>query len=313
MSVLSAPYFHNADAARVKLERALWPAGTVCPRCAGKERITAVKVGSTGLYRCGPCTRQFTVTVGTVFESSHVPLNLCLQAVYLVCSSKTGISAHQVMRVLEVQYKTAWLLARRIRESMAAGSFPPIGGERATVEVDETFIGTKYQKPKNVRGYAHKNAVPTLVERGGSARSFHVDGTAAKDRLPIIRAHVKPGTSIMTDEAAQYVTLRRDFPAHEVVKYGKGEYMRGLAHTNTVEGFYSVFKRGMKGVYRHCAEKHLFGYVAAFGFRYSIRVLLGIDGAGRTNRALGRIVGERLACRESSLAEAEAEGAGRRR
>ncbi len=301
MSVLSAPYFHDADAARVELERTLWPAGPVCPRCGGKERITAVKGGRAGLYRCGPCKRQFTVTVGTVFESSHVPLNLWLQAVYLMCSSKKGISAHQLMRVLDVQYKTAWFMAHRIREAMTSGNLPPIGGEGATVEVDETFIGTKYQKPKSARGYAHKNAVLTLVERGGPARSFHVDGTAAKDLLPIIRAHVKPGTAIMTDEAGQYVALRRDFPAHEVVKHGKGEYVRGAAHTNTVEGFYSVFKRGMKGVYQHCAEKHLHRYVAEFDFRYNNRVRLGIDDAERTGNALRGVVGKRLRYRDSSL------------
>jgi len=300
MSVLSAPYFHDADAAREELERTLWPHGPVCPRCGGLDRITAVKGGRAGLLRCGPCKRQFTVTVGTVFESSHVPLNLWLQAVYLMCSSKKGISSHQLMRTLEVQYKTAWFMAHRIREAMKAGNLPPIGGVGATVEIDETFIGSKREKAPNARGYAHKNAVLTLVERGGSARSFHVDGTKASDLLPIIRANVAPGTAVMTDEAGQYVTLGGFFTEHDFVRHGKGEYGRGKVHTNTVEGFYSVFKRGMKGVYQHCAEKHLHRYVAEFDFRYNQRVALGVDDTSRTARALRGIVGKRLKYRDSS-------------
>lgn len=297
MSVLSAPFFHDPDAAREELERILWPRGPVCPRCGGLDRITKVKGGRPGLLRCGPCKRQFTVTVGTVFESSHVPLNLWLQAVYLMCSSKKGISSHHLMRVLDVQYKTAWFMTHRIREAMKSGGLPPIGGEGSTVEIDETFIGTKREKAPQARGYAHKNAVLTLVERGGSARSFHVDGTKASDLLPIIRANVKPGTSVMTDEAGQYAHLVRDFPSHAVVRHTKGEYGRGPVHTNTVEGFYSVFKRGMKGVYQHCAEKHLHRYVAEFDFRYNNRVRLGISDVRRTETALHGIVGKRLTYR----------------
>jgi len=240
MSVLSAPYFHDADAAREELERTLWPNGPVCPRCGGMERITVVKGGRAGLYRCGPCKRQFTVTVGTVFESSHVPLNLWLQAVYLMCSSKKGISSHQLMRTLGVQYKTAWFMTHRIREAMKAGNLPPIGGAGATVEIDETFIGKKQGEPVR-RGYAHKHAVLTLVERGGSARSFHVEGTKAADLLPIIKAHVASCTRVMTDEAGQYAHLGKHFTEHDFVRRGMGEYARGLIHTNTVEGFYSVF------------------------------------------------------------------------
>jgi transposase-like protein len=250
MSVLSAPYFHDADAARVELERTLWADGPVCPRCQGKERITAVKGGRAGLYRCGPCKRQFTVTVGTVFESSHVPLNLWLQAVYLMCSSKKGISSHQLMRTLGVQYKTAWFMTHRIREAMASGSLPPFGGEGATVEIDETFIGTKHAKAPKARGFAHKNIVLTLVQRGGSSRSFHVDGTSAAHLLPIIKANVLPGTRVMTDEAGQYRHLNKHFAEHGFTRHSAGEYVVGETHTNTVEGFYSVFKRGMKGVYQ---------------------------------------------------------------
>lgn len=297
MSVLSAPYFHDADAARVELERTLWPAGPVCPRCGGMDRITAVKGGRAGLYRCGPCKRQFTVTVGTVFESSHVPLNLWLQAVYLMCSSKKGISSHQLMRTLDVQYKTAWFMTHRIREAMKDGNLPPIGGAGSIVEIDETFIGKKREKGPKERGYGHKNAVMTLVKRGGSARSFHVDGTKASDLLPLIKAHVAPGSRVVTDDAGQYRKLQRHFAKHGVVRHSEGEYGRGPIHTNTVEGFYSVFKRGMKGVYQHCATKHLHRYVAEFDFRYNHRARLGFTDSARANSALCGIVGKRLTYR----------------
>lgn len=296
MSALSAPYFHDEDAAFAELEATLWPHGPVCPRCGGMDRITAVKGGRKGLRRCGPCKRQFTVTVGTVFESSHVPLNLWLQAVYLMCSSKKGVSSHQLMRILDVQYKTAWFMTHRIREAMASGKLPPMGGEGVTVEIDETFIGRKKDMPRR-RGYAHKNAVLTLVQRGGSSRSFHVDGTKASDLLPIIKEHVLPGTHVMTDEAGQYAHLNRHFAGHDFVRHGAGEYGRDKVHTNTVEGFYSVFKRGMKGVYQHCAEKHLHRYVAEFDFRYNNRVKLGVDDAARTEAALRGAMGKRLTYR----------------
>ena len=295
-SALSAAYFHDEAAAFAELEATLWPHGPVCPRCGGLDRITTVKGGRMGLRRCGPCKRQFTVTVGTVFESSHVPLNLWLQAVYLMCSSKKGISSHQLMRTLDVQYKTAWFMTHRIREAMTAGSLPPFGGEGMTVEIDETFIGQKKDMPKQ-RGYAHKHAVLTLVERGGSARSFHVEGTSAADLIPIIRANVLPGTHIMTDEAGQYSKLNKFFAAHDFTRHGAGEYVRGNVHSNTVEGFYSVFKRGMKGVYQHCSEKHLHRYVAEFDFRYNNRTRLGVDDAQRAEAALKGIVGKRLTYR----------------
>jgi transposase-like protein len=292
-SALSAAYFHDEAAAFAELEAALWPHGPVCPRCGGHDRITTVKGGRTGLRRCGPCKRQFTVTVGTVFESSHVKLNVWLQAVYLMCSSKKGISSHQLMRTLDVTYKTAWFMTHRIREAMASGSLPPMGGPGETVEIDETFIGKKAGQPVR-RGFAHKHAVMTLVQRGGSARSFHVDGTKASDLLPIIKANVLPGTAIMTDEAGQYSSLNKFFAAHDFTTHGAGEYVRSNVHTNTVEGFYSVFKRGMKGVYQHCGEKHLHRYVAEFDFRYNQRVRLGVDDAARTDAALKGIVGKRL-------------------
>jgi transposase-like protein len=298
MSALSAPYFHDEAAAYAELEATLWPIGPVCPRCNGQDRITAVKGGRIGLYRCGPCKRQFTVKVGTVFEASHVPLNEWLKAVYLICSNKKGISSHQLMRTLDVQYKTAWFMTHRIREAMKSGTLPPFGGEGMTVEIDETLIGKK-EGMEVRRGFAHEHAVLNLVERGGSARSFHVDGTSAKDLLPIIKANVKPGTHVMIDEAGQYSHLGKHFTEHDFVTHGKGEYGRGQIHTNTVEGFYSVFKFGMKGVYQPCAEKHLHRYVAEFDFRYNNRVKLGVDDQSRTEATLKEIVGKRPTYRRS--------------
>lgn len=302
MSALSAPYFHDEAAAYAELEATLWPTGPVCPRCKGQERITAVRGGRIGLWRCGPCKRQFRVTVGTVFESSHVPLNKWLQAVYLLCSSKKGISSHQLMRTLDVTYKTAWFVSHRIREAMRSGELlPQLGGAGKIVEADETFIGRKKDMPKR-RGYAHKHAVLSLVERGGDVRSFHVDGTAAKDLMPVIKENVARETRMMTDEAGQYAHLKKDFAGHEVVRHGTGEYVRDDAHTNTLENYYSVFKRGMKGVYQHCSEKHLHRYVAEFDFRHNNRTARGVDDAARTRNALVGIRGKRLTYRGSPSA-----------
>lgn len=293
-SVLSAPYFHDDAAALAELEATLWANGPVCPHCGGVDRITAVKGGRMGLRRCGQCKKQFTVTVGTVFERSHVPLHKWMQAVFLLCSSKKGISSHQLMRTLDVTYKTAWFMTHRIREAMKAGDLPPMGGEGAIVEADETFIGTKFKKQPNARGYAHKNTVMTLVQRGGTARSFHVDGTSAKDVLPVLRENVARETRIMTDEAGQYRRVGREFASHENVRHGADEYVRGDVHTNTVEGFYSVFKRGMKGVYQHCSTRHLHRYLAEFDFRYNNRAKTGVDDLARAARALTGISGKRL-------------------
>ena len=302
MSALSASHFHDEAAAYAELEATLWPHGPVCPRCGGTDRITSVKGGRMGLRRCGPCKRQFTVTVGTVFESSHVPLHKWLQAVYLMCSSKKGISSHQLMRTLDVQYKTAWFMAHRIREAMRDGSLrPPMGGEGKVVEADEIFIGQKKDVPKR-RGYAHKHAVLTLMERGGKVRSFHVDGTKAADLVPIMKVNIAEETRIMTDEAGQYGKLKDHFANHEFASHGADECIRGEVHTNTAESYYSVFKRGMKGVYQYCAEKHLHRYVAEFDFRYNSRIKLGVNDAQRTGNALRGIVGKRLTYRDASAA-----------
>lgn len=303
-SVLNQPFFQDEEAAYAKLESIVWPNGAACPHCGCVDRMKKMGGAATrpGLYKCYACRKQSRVTVGTVFESSHVKLHVWLQAMYLMCSSKKGISSNQLARTLGVTVKTAWFMSHRLREAMTVGNLPPMGGEGATVEIDETYIGNKHAKPAGARGYAHKNAVLTLVQRGGGARSFHVEGTKAADLLPIIKEHVASGTRVMTDEAGQYAHLNKLFAQHGFVRHGAGEYGRGDIHTNTVEGFYSVFKRGMKGVYQHCKAKHLHRYVAEFDFRYNNRVKLGVDDAQRTANALRGIVGKRLTYRRTESA-----------
>jgi hypothetical protein len=252
-----------------------------------------------GLFQCNNCKGHFSALIGTLFERSHVPLHKWLLAFHLMGSSKKGMNAHQLHRMLGVTYKTAWFMAHRIREAMRDGSLrPPMGGQGKIVEADETFIGQKGNAPKR-RGYAHKHAVLSLVERGGRVRSFHVEGTRAADLVPIMKANIARETKIVTDEAGQYAHVGKDFVGHEFVRHGAGEYVRGDVHTNTLEGYYSIFKRGMKGVYQHCAEKHLHRYVAEFDFRYNNRVRLGVNDAQRAGNALRGIVGKRLTFRDS--------------
>ncbi|MHB8416043.1 MAG: IS1595 family transposase [Acidiferrobacteraceae bacterium] len=305
---LQAPAFTDDDAAREAMEAVLWPFGPRCPRCQSLERIGQMTgtSGRPGLYYCGECKRQFTVTVGTIFERSKVPLSKWWLAVHLMASSKKGMSAHQMHRMLGVTYQTAWFMEHRIRAAMASGDLTQMGGEGVTVEIDETFIGRKPGMPKR-RGYAHKHAVMTSGERGpqgGKARSFHVEGTAAADLLPIIKAHVNSGTHVMTDEAGQYAHLNKHFATHDFVTHSIGEYGRGNIHTNTVDGFYSVFKRGMKGIYQHCSETHLHRYVAEFDFRYNNRSRLGVDDAERAARVIRGTAGKRLMYRRPDSASA---------
>ncbi|MER8526660.1 IS1595 family transposase [Mesorhizobium sp. M1272] len=309
MSVLSEPHFHNEEAAFERLEAIVWPEGPICPKCGNCEqaRITRVSgpTARTGLRGCLECKKQFTVKVGTVFESSHVPLHKWWQAAHLLASSKKGISAHQLHRTLQVQYKTAWFMFHRLREAMRDGVLSPMGGDGKQVEVDETYIGRLKGAPVKRGGGAHKNSVVTLVERGGRARSFHVDTARMGNVMPIVRANIARESALMTDESGIYRRAGQDFASHDFVTHSKDEYVRGDVHTNTVEGYYSIFKRGMKGIYQHCGEQHLHRYLAEFDFRYSNRIALGVDDNNRTVRAMAGIVGKRLKYRDSSGVGAE--------
>jgi transposase-like protein len=302
-SVLDAKSLHDEAAAYAWVEARLWPNGPICPHCGGVERISKMQGKTTriGLYKCYQCRKQFTVKVGTVFEDSHVPMNLWLQAVYLMCSSKKGISSNQLHRTLGVTLKTAWFMSHRLREAMRVVGAGPMGGEGSTVEADETYIGRVEGVPKPKGGSSHKNVVLTLIERGGSARSFHVDSVSIADLKPIIHANVARETAIMTDQGAAYPEIAAEFSSHETVNHAREEYVRGHVHTNTVEGYYSIFKRGMKGIYQHCSEKHLHRYLSEFDFRYSNRVRLGINDVARTERAIKGIVGKRLTYRTAGI------------
>ena len=307
MSVLSKPYFHDEEAAFRYLESIVWADGKSCPHCGAVDRLTAVKANPekrirVGLHRCGHCKGQFTVKVGTVFEHMRLPLHKALQAVYLMTSSKKGISAHQLHRVLEITYKSAWFLAHRIREAMRDGDLAPFGAGGGIVEIDETFIGhDKAIKPagaKKGRGYAHKHKVLSLIDRNtGRQRSMVVDSLKAADLLPILQANIAAEAIVMTDEAGQYKNLGQSFAAHGFTRHSAGQYVdyeNPAIHTNTIEGAFSIFKRGMKGVYQHCQKKHLHRYVAEFEFRYNHRVALGCNDQDRTVNTLRGIVGKRL-------------------
>jgi len=317
MSILSQPHFHDEAAAFKELEDILWPNGPVCPHCGGKERIYALKgvrskptkanpkgVERHGLKKCGHCRKQFTVRVGTIFEDSHTPLHKWFQAIHLLCSSKKGISSHQLHRVLEVQYNTAWFMSHRIREAMRSGALaPPMGGSGQIVEVDETFIGRKKARKRGHRGFHHKHAVLTLVTRGGEARSFHIDRVSGRTIIPIVRRNIDKEAKIVTDDAKFYGGLAISFD-HESVRHKDGEYGRGDIHSNTVESYFALFKRGMKGVYQHCSEKHLHRYLAEFDFRYSNGSALGVEDVARAQKAVSGAKGKRLTYRQPSEFEA---------
>ncbi len=309
MSVLSKPYFHDEEAAFAKLESILWPEGAACPHCGGVDRVYKIKANvekkvRIGLHKCGDCRKQFTVKVGTVFESSHVKLNLWFQAVYLMASSKKGISAHQLHRTLGVTYKTAWFMAHRIREAMRDGNLGPLGGEGMVVEADETYFGYKAErsltrsdgKPykKGPRGGANKRAVVALIERGGHVRSFHVDSANKVTVTAIVSQNVAKESRLHTDESRLYADAHKYVLKHETVKHTAGEYVRGDVTSNSIEGFFSVFKRGMKGTYQHCSEKHLHRYLAEFDFRFNRRIALGVNDDQRANSIFGGISGKRL-------------------
>ena len=301
MSALSARYFHCEEAAFEHLEGVVWANGVTCPHCGSMSgKHYDLRKTRIGLRKCSDCRKQFTVKVGTVFESAHIPLHKMLQAVYLMCASKKGVSAHQLHRVLGITYKSAWFLAHRIREAMRSGDLSPMGGGGGAVEVDETFIGRKKDKPVR-HGYEHKFKVLALVDREtGRARFMVVDKVTTKEIAPIVRANVAREARLMTDEARHYVKVGREFASHGVVQHAAGEYVRGDITTNTIEGYFSIFKRGMKGVYQHCGEQHLHRYLAEFDFRYNNRSALGVEDQERNNQALSGIVGKRLTYQQPS-------------
>ena len=292
------PRFHNPNVAREHLESVRWPTGPVCPHCGAVDRISKLngKAHRPGVYDCGHCRDQFTVTVGTVFERSKISLDKWLFAATLMAASKKGVSSKQIERMLDVTYKTAWFMTHRLREAMKPYGGGLFGAGGGTVEADETFVGRK-PGTKIRRGYAHKEAVFSLVERGGKVRSYHVADITANTLKIKLKEQVAKEANLMTDDAGQYRKMHEEFASHETVNHSAGEYVRGNAHTNTIEGFFSIFKRGMYGVYQHVSSHHLARYTTEFDFRYNHREKLGFDDAARTIELLKGINGKRLTYR----------------
>jgi transposase-like protein len=304
-SVLSEPYFTDEQAAFDRLEAIIWPDGIVCPHCGrvGKAAaLTGVKDkkgrARIGLKKCYACRKQFTVRVGTVFEASHVPLHIWFQATFLMCSSKKGISSNQLHRTLGVTLKTAWFMSHRLREAMRALKIEPMGGAGKFVEADETFVGGKARN-RAYREPPSKEAVMALVERGGKVASYHVPNVTAATLKPIIAEALSTDSHFRTDESSVYWEIGEKFASHKTVVHSANEYVRGDASTNTIEGYFSILKRGIYGVYQHVSDYHLKRYLAEFDFRYNERIALGIDDAERTTRALRGIVGKRLTYRSA--------------
>jgi len=309
MSALSRPEFHSEEAAFAHLEKLIWNGEPVCPHCGCTGRITTVKANPAkrirlGLWRCGDCKKQFTVKVGTVFEHLRLPLHKALQAVYLMTSSKKGVSAHQLHRTLEITYKSAWFLAHRIREAMRSNDPGFFGEGGGIVEVDETYIGREPGTEKK-HGYQHKRKVLALVDRStGRSRAMVVDKVTAADIAPQLFHNLSREAKLVTDESPVYLPFSRAFASHESVQHRADEYVRGHVHTNTIEGYSSIFKRGMKGIYQHCAKKHLHRYLAEYDFRYTFCQANGFNDGERTVEALRGIVGRRLTYRRFSVSAA---------
>lgn len=300
MSVLSEPQYHNEEAAYAFVEANVWPNGRVCPHCGVVDKSGPLNGKSTriGLYKCYACRKPFTVKVGTIFEASHVKLHVWLQAIFLICSSKKGISSNQLHRILSVTLKTAWFMSHRIREAMREGKMPGgLGGEGKFVEADETHVGGKAKNRAYAEKLPRQEPVVALVERKGRVASFHVPIVNATNMKPIIKEQISAKSHLRTDESAIYLEPGKGFASHETVNHSAKEYVRGDVYTNTVEGYFSILKRGIYGVYHHVSQEHLKRYLAEFDFRYNERVALGVDDVERSARALRGVVGKRLTYR----------------
>jgi transposase-like protein len=298
---LTNPIFTDLDAARAHFEAIRWPNGPFCPFCGAFDRVAALggKSMGPGWYHCKDCRKKFTAAVGTIYERSHIPLTKWLLATHLMCARKKGISAHQLHRMLGLPYKTAWFMAHRIREGMRDLSPSPMGGEGKTVEADETYIGGREKNKHRAKrtsavGGVGKEIAFSLAERGGKVRSHHVPEVNAATLRPILVAQIDAKTFLMTDDAGQYRHMGRDFAKHETVNHGIEEYIRGEAHTNTIEGYFSILKRGITGTYHHVSQQHLKRYLAEFDFRYNERMALDVTDAERATKAVKGVVGKRV-------------------
>lgn len=295
---LTDPIFNDEEAARAHFESIRWADGRVCPHCGTVDNSTLMQGKTTrpGLYKCKDCRKPFTATMGTIYERSHIPLHKWLLATHLMVSSKKGISAHQLFRQLGFgSYRTAWFMAHRIREAMTSNDLTPMGSGGGAVEVDETYIGRKKEVDAPRGGFRHKMKVLSILDRNtGVVKSFTDPKMTAKEIFPIVRANIDREARLMTDEARFYVNIGKEFASHETTTHARGEYVRGDVFTNTIEGYFSIFKRGMRGVYQHCGEHNLHRYLAEFDFRYTNRSAVGVDDTERAVKAIAGTVGKRL-------------------
>ncbi len=311
---LTNPIFTDPDKAREHFEEIRWPNGAYCPYCGSVDRVVALGGNSMGpgWYHCKDCRKKFTAAVGTIYERSHIPMTKWLLATHLMCASKKGMSAHQLHRMIGLPYKTAWFMCHRIREGMRdLNPAPtPMGSGGAIVEADETYVGGKEKNkhrrkrnPSNIGGMGKEIAF-ALVERNGRVRSHHIPNVSASTLRPILVSQLETNARLMTDDAGQYRHMHKDF-RHEIVNHGIGEYVRGEAHTNTVESYFATFKRGIAGVYHHVSQQHLKRYLAEFDFRHNERAALKVSDAERTVKAVAGVVGKRVTYQRVDLSRPE--------
>ena len=300
MADLNSPQFQDAEVARQHLEAMRWPDGAVCPHCGSKEAYKLMakedskKPVRPGVYKCAECREQFTVTIGTIFEDSKIPLNKWLLAIHLLCASKKGMSAHQLHRMLGVAYKSAWFMAHRIRYAMSQPSFKE--KMKGVVEADETYVGGVQKGGRGRMVSKQKRPVLSVVKRGGEVRSFHVANVTAETLGDLLKSNVDRCAHLCTDEFQSYNRVADIFAAHKTVAHSKGEFRKGYAHTNTVEGFFSLLKRGLNGTYHKVSQEHLHRYLSEFDFRYNNRK---IKDQERALKALQGAIGKRLMLRDS--------------
>jgi len=308
---LTDPIFHNEEAARKHFEAIRWPNGPFCPHCGEARNVTRLEGEShrDGLHQCNSCRGAFTVTNGSVMERSHVALSKWAAAFHLMAASKKGVSAHQLSRMLDVTYKTAWFMAHRIREAMRPVNPSPLGGEGKIVEADEAYHG-KREKPLpspqrgdrpftkgGKSGGAQKRPIVALVERGGEVRAFHMPRVTGENIRDVLVRNADRKSRLHTDESRLYPVVGHEFAKHETVNHAAKEYARGNVTTNTVEGYFGIFKRGMVGVYQYCGEQHFQRYLDEFSFRYNHRSRLGVEDTQRAAIAIQGAEGKRLTYR----------------